>query len=50
MRAIVNEAAKNGIFPDGIDDMTREIATLKQHLEDMRKLVFKGQGYEKLSK
>lgn len=48
LQAIVNEAAKVGIYPAGAADMTREISTLKQHLEDMRRLVFKAPGYEKL--
>lgn len=48
LQAIVNEASKLGIYPAGMEDMSREVATLRAHLEDMRKLVFKGPGYERL--
>lgn len=48
LRAVANEAARLGIWPDNVADAHRELAAAKRHLEDMRKLVFKGAGYEKL--
>lgn len=41
LQAMVNEAAKMGIYATGTKDTTREIKTLRDHLEDMRRLLFK---------
>ena len=46
MQAVVNEAAKFGIYATGTKDATKEITALRFHLEDMRKLVFHGAGIQ----
>lgn len=38
LQAIVNEAAKLGIYAAGTKDLTRELTAVRAHLEDMRRL------------
>lgn len=41
-QAIMDEAWNEGMRPTGFTDVKNETTAIKYHLEDMRKLVFKG--------
>lgn len=43
MQAIMDEAWKNGMRPTGFEDIENETKAIRNHLNDMRTLVFKGQ-------
>ena len=47
LQAIVDEAAKIGIVASGMRDRDAEVAATKAHLNDFRRLIFKGE-FEKL--
>lgn len=42
MQAIMNEAWEHGMRPTGFKDVQNETVAIRYHLEDMRKLAFKG--------